>query len=269
MATERAKPTNKAKAAPAKVAAATSKSPAPARVAKAARKPAAAKATEPEAKSAPRSRKVIATDGRVIGRRAEQTRRRLLDATAELLEEYGALDLRVIDIARAIDASAATFYQYFVDVEDAIVALAEEAGDEVTIVEPHLRVTWGGPDGLEHARALAGAFMAYWDRHQAILRVRNLKSEEGDIRFRRLRQRSYLTFMNLLVDKVEAGQAAGRLSTSLDAYATAGAMMAVLERLTAFHREFERRGVSRDQLIETVARLLYENLTGRVADERS
>ncbi|MSZ89065.1 MAG: TetR family transcriptional regulator, partial [Actinobacteria bacterium] len=69
---------------------------------------------------------VTATDGRVIGRRAIQTRRRILDTTAALLKEHGALDLKVTDVAREVGASPATFYQYFADVEDAILALATD-----------------------------------------------------------------------------------------------------------------------------------------------
>ena len=44
----------------------------------------------------------LASDGRVIGARAHRTRRRLLDATAKLLEERGALGLRVVDITREV-----------------------------------------------------------------------------------------------------------------------------------------------------------------------
>ncbi|MSO32553.1 MAG: TetR/AcrR family transcriptional regulator, partial [Ilumatobacteraceae bacterium] len=43
---------------------------------------------------------VTATDGRVIGSRATITRVRLLEATAKLLDENSALDLKVIDITR-------------------------------------------------------------------------------------------------------------------------------------------------------------------------
>jgi len=75
---------------------------------------------------------VLAADGRVIGARAYKTRARLLDATNELLEERGALGLRVVDITRQIGSSPATFYQYFQDVEDAILALAEEATADVS-----------------------------------------------------------------------------------------------------------------------------------------
>ena len=63
---------------------------------------------------------VFAADGRVIGSRALVTRRKLLDATAKLLQEQGILDLRVVDISRDVGSSPATFYQYFNDVDEAI-----------------------------------------------------------------------------------------------------------------------------------------------------
>ena len=73
----------------------------------------------------------LASDGRIIGARAHRTRRSLLDATAELLEVRGAFGLRVVDITREVGMSPATFYQYFADVEAAILVLADEASDDI------------------------------------------------------------------------------------------------------------------------------------------
>ena len=52
--------------------------------------------------------------------RGDDARRRLLDATAELLEDRGILDLKVVDVARRVGTSPATFYQYFQNVEEAV-----------------------------------------------------------------------------------------------------------------------------------------------------
>jgi hypothetical protein len=41
----------------------------------------------------PVTERVLATDGRVIGSRASQTRHKLLDATKKLLAEQGVLEL--------------------------------------------------------------------------------------------------------------------------------------------------------------------------------
>jgi AcrR family transcriptional regulator len=66
----------------------------------------------------------LALDGRALGQRGARTRRRLLDATSQLLETEGIRDLRVVEIARVVGTSPATFYQYFRDVDDAVLALA-------------------------------------------------------------------------------------------------------------------------------------------------
>ena len=205
---------------------------------------------------------VIATDGRTIGRRAQMTRLKLLESTAKLLAERGALELKVIDIAREAGSSAATFYQYFEDVEVALLALAEEAGSDLGSLEALVAGEWGRKAGYDATRTFVAAFIDYWDEHKAILRVRNLRSEEGDQRFRALRLSANDGIMRLFIEKVNAAKAAGRISEEMNTYTTAGAMMAVLERLAAFHVEFERRGVSRAAMVTTIARLLYQSLTG-------
>src|SRR5205823_14104266 len=71
-----------------------------------------------------------AVDGRVPGRRGRATRDKLLKATADLLEKKSFRDLTVVDIAKRAKTSTATFYQYFEDVEAAIVELARQLTDE-------------------------------------------------------------------------------------------------------------------------------------------
>ena len=61
-----------------------------------------------------------AADGRVPGRRGLATRQKLLDCTAEMLKTTSYRDLKVVDIARKVGTSPATFYQYFPEVESAI-----------------------------------------------------------------------------------------------------------------------------------------------------
>src|SRR4051794_27106834 len=92
---------------------------------------------------------VVAQDGRPVGRRGAQTRRRLLDATAHLLEHHGVRDLRVVDIARQVGTSPATFYQYFRDVEEAVLALASDVGDEIVPLVGLLDGPWRGDTGLD------------------------------------------------------------------------------------------------------------------------
>jgi hypothetical protein len=49
------------------------------------------------------------------------------------------------------------------------------------------------------------------------------------------------------------------------AYAASAALVSILERLAAYHEELEPLGVTRDDLVETCARILYQTVTGRLA----
>ena len=205
---------------------------------------------------------VVATDGRVIGRRAIQTRRRILDATAALLRRQGALDLKVIDVAREVGTSPATFYQYFADVEDAILCLAGELVGEVPRFVEQIDAGWTGPDGLDRARRLVAEYTRFWDDHGAVLRIMHLRADELEPRFRSVRNTYNGQFMVAMVAVVREAEAARRLSGAMDPDATAGAMLAVLDRVPSYRESFERRGTSREAMIETIARVLHAGLTG-------
>jgi AcrR family transcriptional regulator len=205
----------------------------------------------------------VAIDGRALGRRGAQTRRRLLDATDELLETHGVRDLRVVDIARQVGTSPATFYQYFRDVEDAVLALAAAVGEDLAPIEELLDRPWTGPDGLATARALVTSFMEYWDAHRAILRTRNLAAQEGDRRFRDVRSAALRPLREGLAVKVEEAQAAGLVGPELSPIAAASALSSMLERMAAFHAELEAYGASRDDVVETTARIVFQTVTGR------
>ena len=208
---------------------------------------------------------MVALDGRPLGRRGAATRRRLLDATATMLETHGVRDLRVVDIAREVGTSPATFYQYFRDVEEAVLALAEEVGERAAPVDELLVRSWTGRDGLDTARHMVDEFLHYWDGHRAVLRTRNLAAQEGDQRFRRVRNASLQPITEHVAAKIVDAQANGRVSDQLAPMAAASALVSMLERMAAFHRDLEAIDVSRDDLVEATARIVYQTVTGRKA----
>ena len=206
---------------------------------------------------------VLGADGRVLGSRAETTRSRLLDATAKLLAQSGVLELKIVDITREVGSSPATFYQYFIDVDAAILALTEQAtADEAPLVS-HLANGWDGADGLDRAGEFVDAYTRYWDDHSAVLRVRNLKAEEGDRAFREARSKANLVVIAAMSAMVQQAQQAGRLPTSIHPFVTATAMIAMIERLLPYRNEIARRGAPAEDLRDTLAVLLYRSLTGR------
>jgi AcrR family transcriptional regulator len=205
---------------------------------------------------------LLAIDGRRLGHRAQVTRRRLLDATAELLGTEGILDLTVVEIARTVGTSPATFYQYFQNVEEAVLALAEEVGEQVQELAVLAEGKWHGAQGLKTARALADGFLSYWDQHRAVLRTRNLAAQEGDARFREVRVRTLSLITDPLAAKVAEFQSAGKVAAEMNAYAAAGAMVSMMERMASYHLEFEERGVTRTAIVETMARIVHHTVTG-------
>ena len=200
----------------------------------------------------------VALNGRAIGRRGLRTRARLLEATAHLLERRGLRDLRVVDIARAVGTSPATFYQYFRDVVDAVLALASEAAADLSPVSRALAEPWTD----RSARRIVEAFVASWDAHRTVLRVRNLAAQEGDQRFRTARNASLRPITEALAARVAESQRAGRVSPDVSPIAAASAMVAMTERIAAFHREIEELGVGPEALIVTTARIIDQTVTG-------
>ena len=205
-----------------------------------------------------------ATDqsGRELGPRAQKTRRRLLDTTEKLLDARSVREVSVVEIAREAGTSPATFYQYFKDANDAVLVLADEAADELPAVMEGLDGAFEGELGLDRARQLVDAFVQHWDRHRSVLLVRNLAADEGDMRFLRVRQKAMTPVLARLAEQVSEGQRAGRVDAAIVPQAAAAAMGAILERLAAYHRELERVGVSRDDLVDTCARIVLQTLGG-------
>jgi len=209
------------------------------------------------------SEAALAIDGRPLGRRAQQTRRRLLDATYDLLQSHGIRHVRVVEVARQIGTSPATFYQYFRDVDEAVLVLADELTDEVEPVAKLLDEPWNGKGGLDSARALVDGYFQYWDAHRALLRVRNLAADEGDRRFRDVRNETLGRVTDRIATNVAENQRAGRVPPEITPYSAAAAMVSMLERMASYHFDLEPRGVTRADLVETTARILYHTVTGR------
>ncbi len=201
--------------------------------------------------------------GRRLGPRALHTRQRLLDATVALLNERSVRDVSVVEIARKANTSPATFYQYFRDVGEATLRLAEQAAEEMPAVIELIDGSWRGQRGLDTVRAIVAAFVDHWDAYRAVLLVRNLAADEGDRRFQKVRRQALFPVIEHLARKVEEAKKQGRIPSEVHASAAAAAMASILERLAAYHREIEYFGVTREDLIETCARILFQTVTGR------
>lgn len=206
-----------------------------------------------------------AADGRVPGRRGRATRQRLLERTAEMLQSSSYRDLKVVDIARGAGTSPATFYQYFPDVESAILVLAEEMAAEGSAVLVALvrEGRWKGRNAYPTALALVDGFMDVWERHRSVLRVVEIATEEGDQRFRKTRTLLLNPLTNALAEQITVSAASGRHPVDLDPMASAGVLVSMLAHVAAHRYGFEFWGIRTDDTQRSMTRIVYTTVTGQ------
>ena len=219
---------------------------------------------------------LVDQSGRPLGARALRTRARILEATISLLEDKSMRDLRVIDIARRIGSSPATFYQYFKDVNDVVLELATEISEFIPDMIELIHGDWTGRAGHERGVRLVNLVTDYWDQYRAILRVRNNAADEGDPAFREVRLKSMLPMMTAFTEVISAAHEKAKIEGVEDSEADggeirpiSGAMLlyATLESMAVHHQIFEKRfspmGEGREALVETIATMLQSTLTSK------
>ena len=209
------------------------------------------------------AKRLRATDGRVPGRRGQATRRKLLDTTAALLETTSYRTIKVIDIAREAGTSPATFYQYFADVEQAVLVLAEEVARDAVQLTEFVRGDWSADASDTTARAVVEQFMDFWEGHRAVLRVVELATEEGDLRFQRLRVRALNTLTESLRETIAEMQERNELSDAVDPFATAGVLVSMLAHVGSHRYGFEFWGIRTASLVDSLTGILHWTVTGR------
>ncbi|MBU7598418.1 TetR/AcrR family transcriptional regulator [Streptomyces sp. P38-E01] len=207
---------------------------------------------------------VRTVDGRVAGRRGQATRQKLLDCLSEMLSSSPYRDVKVIDVARKAGTSPATFYQYFPDVEGAVLEIAETTAKEATsLTGLAAGRSWAGKAARESAEELVDGFLAFWRRHNAILRVIDLGAAEGDKRFYKIRMKLLTPVTGSLREAIEELQEKGRVDDSVNAGAIAGSLVTMLASVAGHQKGFQTWGVKQAELKPNLALLVHLGVTGR------
>ncbi|MEE1929554.1 TetR/AcrR family transcriptional regulator [Streptomyces sp. TRM 70351] len=207
---------------------------------------------------------VRTVDGRVAGRRGQATRLKLLECLGDMLGSAPYRDVRVIDVARKAGTSPATFYQYFPDVEGAVLeladAMAKEGGGLTDLVAGR---SWAGKAGWQTAEELADGFLSFWRKHDAILRVVDLAAAEGDKRFAKIRMRLLTPVTGSLTTSIEELQAKGRVDRGASAAALAGSLVTMLSAVAGRQKGFSAWGAKQADIKPSLALLVHLGVTGR------
>lgn len=200
----------------------------------------------------------------MAGRRGQATRQKLLDCLGEMLSTSPYRDVKVIDVARMAGTSPATFYQYFPDVEGAVLELADEMAREgAGLTELVAGKSWAGKSGAQAAEQLVDGFLSFWRRNEAILRVVDLAAAEGDKRFNKIRMRILNAVTGSLTESIRELQAKGRVDKEVGAPAVAASLVTMLAAVAAHQKGFTGTGVKQADLKPNLALLVHLGVTGR------
>jgi AcrR family transcriptional regulator len=160
--------------------------------------------------------------------------------------------------------SPATFYQYFPDVEGAVLELADEMAKEGTALTDLVAGrSWVGKAGVQAADELVDGFLSFWRRNDAILRVIDLGAAEGDKRFNRIRTRILNSVTSSLAESIKELQSKGRVDQQVSAPAVAGSLVAMLAAVAAHQKGFTGSGVKQSELKPNLALLVHLGVTGK------
>ncbi|TJZ52069.1 TetR/AcrR family transcriptional regulator [Streptomyces piniterrae] len=207
---------------------------------------------------------VRTVDGRVAGRRGQATRQKLLDCLSEMLSSSPYRDVKVIDVARKAGTSPATFYQYFPDVEGAVLEIAEEMAKEgANLTDLVAGRSWVGKSGWQAAEELVDGFLSFWRKNDAILRVVDLGAAEGDKRFYKIRMKILNAVTNSLTDSIQELQSKNKVDKDVSAAAMAGSIVAMLAAVAGHQKGFQSWGVKQTELKPNLALLVHFGVTGK------
>lgn len=205
--------------------------------------------------------------GQRLGRKGQETRKRIIAAMEYLLEEEAA-PVTLSAIARHAGLGMSTLYLYFPDLGDLLLAVLDRAmdqGDQDFV--QFVRDRWPDEDVSARALAFVRAYFDFWRRHAPLLRMRNGFADAADQRLVRYRYESTAPLIDLLALQMDADKAPDTLYRDC-----AGILLTGLERIATIvmsphpadggpphdvehqRKDLERTAVAQAKILETVVR---------------
>lgn len=100
----------------------------------------------------------------------EATRTRLMDAGIEVLAERGYHAARVDDVVNSAGVSHGTFYLYFANKDELVLALAGQCAAELGALTAQLGDIPGGPEGRAALRTWLAGFVGLYRAYGVVIR---------------------------------------------------------------------------------------------------
>ncbi len=154
-----------------------------------------------------------------------------MQAARAMLKSSSPIELTAIAVARGAGSAPPSFYVYFTDTRDLLLALAEEAAEDLAALAGHFAAPWPPADPQAWANRFVDDFVAKWANHNEVLAIRNLEADRGDLAFDEARVNASLPVLTALTDRmVEAQPPQLR---RVDLFAEAVIFYATLERIAS------------------------------------
>ncbi len=200
-----------------------------------------------------RSRRAAAAPPRELRARGRLTKRKLLDAGADVFAKKGFHGTRVDDIVKLARTSHGTFYLYFSNKEELFRALATEVAEEMRTLAEALGPLQPGKEGRAALHAWIAEFTQLYERYGPVVRAWT-EAEIGASEFGRLGTDVLTQFTRVLSQRV-----AEVAPADMDPAITALALVAMLERTNYYLLSGQIR-VAADQMTATLARVTHASL---------
>lgn len=180
-----------------------------------------------------------------------------MGAARAMLKSASPIELTAISVSRAAGTAPPSFYVYFADTRDLLLALATDASEAMKAMGRHFELpALPTTDKLAWAEAFVQDFVATWDAHCEVLAIRNLEADRGDKAFDQLRVDSSLPVLNGLTDQILASRPAG--TRRVDVFSEAVIYYAVLERIATVERTTQPDRLQPRHYKAALARMIAE-----------
>jgi AcrR family transcriptional regulator len=220
------------------------------------------------------ARKLAANDGPAaepgaptLGPKGLRTRKRIMEATAELLKDRAFGDIKITEIARMAGVTQPNFYTYFKGAEEVVLALAESFLEQPQQLDAFFTEDWASPSGAEQARGLVEAAIRLIERNRPLLGWVTLLADKMHGEFPAMRIRIWRGLYKAFEAEVRAGQAAGRISRVVQPRLAGYECVGILLSICVRYELLRDSGFSHSQLVDTTAALLHSMATGQPPDE--
>jgi AcrR family transcriptional regulator len=177
-----------------------------------------------------------------------------------VLTEKGYHAARVDDIVKAAEVSHGTFYLYFANKQELLIALAGECATEMTGVVVGLGEVAPGAAGRAVLRAWLADFVATYRRYGVVIRawMEDTISDRGLVV---LGEETFGVVAESLVQRVEESGPAGERDAALNA----ASLLALIERFT-YYLTSRTSSAGDDAMIDTLAALVHRGWFGGTAE---